>query len=386
MKIVDVRVTKAATKRIYKTLTGSIKGAPTAPPVVDNENPTVSEFFFLEFFTDTGHVGLGEISDIPGEFTASSAEVRSLVLEAVQGEEPFEVNRIHRRLVDVANRIGDHRADGTFYNITSCAVDIALFDLMGKATGLPAAKLAGGIARDKVWVSWVVYIRDAGDAMIAELQDRKRQGFTAFKLKVGHNIDQDEARIKLFREVMGYDAQLKIDPNSAWSEADAIANLKRLEPYKISGVETPVPYLDILGHARVKRKTGVPVIEHVHDAEYALALIQVGGLDVFNVSTVGAGGISRARKVLSLAEEMGIGALLGSTVELGIGTAAQLHLAASSPNISWSSDLIGPLMYVDDVVAEPWQWHPGGYLEVTSGPGLGVTLDHDRLKGIAIPG
>ena len=95
---------------------------------------------------------------------------------------------------------------------------------------------------------------------------------------------------------------------------------------------------------------------------------------MFQRSTVGCGGIFRAKKVIAIAEAAGLNALLGSTVELGVGTAAQLALASSSWRVDWPSDLIGPLMYTDDVLNEPWEWD-NGYLRVPTGPGLGVTLD-----------
>ena len=133
--------------------------------------------------------------------------------------------------------------------------------------------------------------------------------------------------------------------------------------------------------AQVRKAVGTPILEHVSTPEYALELVRHEAVDVFNVSTVGCGGIYRAKKVIALAEATGLEVLLGSTVELGVGTAAQLALAASSARVDWPSDLIGPLMYVDDVLVEPWEWQ-NGRLRVPSGAGMGVTLDSQKLQSL----
>ena len=91
------------------------------------------------------------------------------------------------------------------------------------------------------------------------------------------------------------------------------------------------------------------------------------------------GGIHRCKKILALAEAAGVDALLGSTVELGVGTAAQVHLGVSSGAICYPSDLIGPRMYTEDVVTRPFAYENGRLLP-PEGPGLGVELDRDALE------
>ena len=132
---------------------------------------------------------------------------------------------------------------------------------------------------------------------------------------------------------------------------------------------------------RVREATGLPLLEHVSTPAQAIRYAQARAVDVFNVSCVGCGGIFRAKKVLAVAEATGTPCLLGSTVELGIGTAAQLHLAASSPAVTWPSDLVGPLVYTSDVVMEPWRWRDGR-LGVPTGVGLGVTLDPEAVDAL----
>ena len=369
MKIVDVRVHPVAVSRQYGTLTsGGQEGRenPNAQPV------QLSYFYIIEVETDAGIVGLGEISDIdPG---ARLVDGSPMDLENVTGK--LRSQLVGRNPADMERLTLEVDQGG----LVNCAIDTACYDIMGKAYGASATSLAGGHLRNSVWVSWVAYIREP-EAMVPEIEEKLAQGFDAFKFKVGRDIDMDEARIKLFREIGGNDLNLKLDANAAWDVNEAIANMRRLEKYNLAGIETPIDKTDVSGMARVRRAIDTPILEHVSTQEYALEAVRHEAVDVFNVSTVGCGGIYRAKKVIAVAEAAGLHALLGSTVELGVGTAAQLALAASSWRVDWPSDLIGPLMYTDDVLAEPWEWDDG-WLRVPSGLGLGVTLDPEKLQSL----
>ncbi len=372
MKIVDVRVHPVAVSRAYGTLTsGGQEGRqnPDAQPV------ELSYFYVLEVETDDGIVGLGEVSDFalgsrlpdgsPLELENLTAKLRALLV----GRDPAGMERLSLEV--------------DFGGLVNCAIDTACYDILGKAYGASATDLAGGRLRESVWVSWVAYIR-APEAMAPEIEEKLAQGFNAFKFKVGRDIDLDEARIKLFREIGGDDLNLKLDANAAWDVDEAIANLRRLEKYNLAGIETPIDKENVSGMAQVRQAVDTPILEHVSTLDYALKLVRHEAVDVFNVSTVGCGGIYRAKKVIAVAEAAGLHVLLGSTVELGVGTAAQLALAASSWRVDWPSDLIGPLMYTDDVLNEPWEWD-AGHLRVPRGPGLGVTLDPDKLQSLHHP-
>ena len=369
MKIVDVRVHPVAVSRQYGTLTsGGQEGRqnPDAQPV------ELSYFHILEVETDAGIVGLGEISDFapgsrltdgsPMEAENVAAKLRSLLV----GRDPTDQERLTLE-VDQGG-------------LVNCAIDSACYDILGKAYGASATALAGGRLRESVWVSWVAYIR-APEAMVPEIEEKLAQGFNAFKFKVGRDIDLDEARIKLFREIGGDDLNLKLDANAAWDVDEAIANMRRLEKYNLAGIETPIDKENVAGMAQVRQAIDTPILEHVSTQAYALELVRNEAVDVFNVSTVGCGGIYRAKKVIAVAEAAGLHVLLGSTVELGVGTAAQLALAASSWRVDWPSDLIGPLMYTDDVLVEPGEWDDG-HLRVPHGAGLGVTLDPAKLTSL----
>jgi muconate cycloisomerase len=146
-------------------------------------------------------------------------------------------------------------------------------------------------------------------------------------------------------------------------------------------VETPVAGRDAREIAIVRQQVDVPLIEHVFTAEDALQYLKHESLDCFNIATTGSGGIWPARIIAEMARVGGVGILLGSTVEMGPGTLAQLHLAASIPNLTLPSDLVGPALYAADVLTEPLHYD-NSYMAVPSAAGLGGTVDREKLRAL----
>jgi muconate cycloisomerase len=335
-----------------------------------------SYFLFAEVTTDTGLVGWGEISDIePAELPKDIAEYGKLLAAFMADRSPFEVQRMHREArehFDMSGSLGKY---------ATCALDMAMYDLQGQAAGRPVYDLLGGAVRRAVDISWVAYIREELDAIRDEIRQRVAEGFRAFKLKVGVDIDLDEKRLAIAREVAGRDASIKIDANEGWSVKDAPKHIRRLDKYQLDGVETPVPRENPADIAAVRKQVEVPILEHVNDLPYALALVKAEAVDAFNISCPGAGGIWPARQIVAVAQAAKLGVLLGSTVELGVGTLAQLHLAATVPNLTLPSDLIGPGMYKRDVLRAPLRYREGK-LDVPTGPGLGGQVSPESLKAM----
>src|SRR5262249_13169343 len=162
-------------------------------------------------------------------------------------------------------------------------------------------------------------------------------------------IDMDVERVKLVRELAGPQAHIKLDANGAWDVDTAIANLKRLEPYQPSAIETPVPTQDLDGMLRVKQNTTIPFMEHAGAPERTLAFIQRGIVACFKVCPPGFGSLRATQQVLGIIAAAGKQAYIGSDVEMGLGTLALAHFAAASPECdvtAWPCDLRGPLLLV----------------------------------------
>lgn len=371
MKITAIKLHPVAVARQYATVIAKEGGK--AKRAVDK-----SYFYFVEVKTDSGLTGWGEVSDIePDDLPEDKDEYAELLLDFMRGRDPFDVQRMHREFVEHFMVDGNSLA-----KYSRCALDMAMYDLQGQSTRQPVYNLLGGKVRNDVTISWVAYIRDELDLLREEMRQKVAQGFRAFKLKVGVDIDLDEQRVALAREVGGKDASIKVDANAGWSVAEAPKNIKRLNRFNLAGVETPVPRENPADIAAVRKQVDVPILEHVGTLEYGLALAKAEAVDVFNIATTGAGGIWPAHQLATLAEAAGIGVLLGSTVELGPGTLAQLHLAAITPNLTLPSDLIGPGMYTEHVLADPLRYRQGK-LPVPTGSGLGGKVDTSSFKKLA---
>lgn len=360
MRITGIQIHQVQVPRQHRTVVGTGRDTPVAGA---GDAPTRSRFAFLRLHTDAGLTGLGEWSDL-------EAGLDPAALQA-----PLEAQLVGRRPFDLESIFATFPLDRS----TRCAVDSALYDLMGKALGVPVYELLGGCYRPRVEVSWVVYIREP-ELIGEEIAQMRARGFRAFKLKVGSRIDHDETCVRIIREAAGPEAALKLDASGAWTLPEALEYIPRLAQYGLQAVESPVLGRGAADLARVRQAVEVPIIEHVWDRwDYVLDLVRHQSVDIINLFPEGCGGLFRCKKVLALAEAAGIGALLGSTVELGVGTAAQVHLGVSSPGITYPSDLIGPAMYREDVITQAFEYQAGALLP-PSGPGLGVELDLAQLE------
>lgn len=371
MQIAGIDLHPVAVPRAYETQIAHEGGGA-------KERVAKSPFIFIEASTDAGLTGWGEISDLPPAELPELKQLRQQLSQLLIGRDPFDLQQLHCELREVF----PFAADKEFPRLVSAGVDMLCYDLQAQLAGLPLYKLLGGKHRDRVRVSWVAFIRDDLDLLREEIREKTAAGFDAFKLKVGVDIDLDDERLAVMRETAGPDANIKIDPNGGWTLDEALVNIPRLAKHDISGVETPVAFRDPRELAILRRQVNVPLIEHVMTADDALGYICHQSLDWFNIATTGCGGIWPARGIAEMAQAAGIGILLGSTVEMGPGTLAQLHLAASIRDLTLPSDLIGPAMYADDVLASPLVYQ-AGCLRVPDGPGLGVTIDLNKLAELA---
>jgi muconate cycloisomerase len=336
----------------------------------------VSPFLIVKVHTDGGITGLGEVSCTPnwsGEDQVTAAHyVRNFLAPLLVGEDPTEVERLTLRL-----RTGV--AENPF---TKSALEMALWDILGKSVGLPVYRLLGGPVRDFVTTKFSVSGLEPEKA--AELAAWAVDfGFRTMKVKVGIQPEQDIARVRAVRQAVGPDIRLGVDANGGWSPRVAIQTIRRLSEYNIYFAEQPVPPLDVAWMADVRNHVQVPVMadESVYTPQDAVALVRAGAADVLS-AYVGKGGIGPARKVAAVAEAAGLTCTVGSNLELGVGSAAMIHLAMATPGIGaeeFPCDIIGPLFYEDDIVKEPLPIK-GGEARPFEKPGLGVELDDAKVE------
>jgi glucarate dehydratase len=328
--------------------------------------------------TDEGVAGWGE--------TFRGSPTTALIdrlRETVIGWNPYQLEKLRGRL----------HMTPFFHGYIGYAalggIEMACFDLIGKAAGRPVADLIGGAMRDRVPVTGVVTTALVGDASgqpsASALADaaaafRDRHGFTTLKLKGSTDADTDVRRCEALRARMP-DVVLRLDPNAAWSVQDSIRAARRLLPLDLEYLEDPCAGIE--GMARVRQTVPIPLCTNmcvVRLEEFAPA-VRLGAVDVIHGDVFKWGGILPNKRLAALCDGFGIGMNLHSGGELGLATACHLHLAASTPEIRYAIDTVYDLMADDIVVAPPRI--EGGAMAVPTAPGLGVEIDLDKLAHYA---
>lgn len=331
-----------------------------------------SPFLILKVQTDEGITGLGEVSCTPiwsGEDQVTAAHFIATALAPVLiGADPLAITARRREMARAL-------AGNPF---TRAGIEIALWDILGKAAGQPLHALLGGAVRNEVRTKYSVSGLEPVKAARLALWAAE-QGFTAMKVKVGIEPESDLVRVREVRAAVGDGVLLGIDANGGWDVATATSLLPRLAEQDIAFIEQPVPAGDHRWLARVRAQSGMPVIadESLSTAQDALALIAAEAADVFSIYVGMGGGIGEATAIATMAGAAGLACTLGSNLELGIAQAAMIHLGLALPAIQPERvpcDIISRFFYEGDIVREPLPV-AGGVARPLTGPGLGVALD-----------
>jgi muconate cycloisomerase len=340
---------------------------------------SVSPFLLVRIHTDSGLVGLGEASCTArwsGEDQISAAHFV---------DNYFAPELIGATLDDVLCLTAKFSSMVANNYFTKSAVEMALWDLAGKAQAYPVWKLFGERTRDFIPTKWSV--SGVAPAKAAEIAAwAVAQGFTKMKVKVGIDPPSDIERVRAVRAAVGPNIKLGVDANGGWpTPAVAIPTINRLcDECNVYFAEQPVPPGDHAALAEVRRNVPVPIIadESVYTLEDAKMIARAEAADVISIYVGKAGGIGPAFEIAKFAESAGIKCTIGSNLELGVGSAAMIHLALSAPAIdpdTYPCDIIGPLFYEDDVLTNPLPIGPGS-ARIHDLPGLGVALNDERVE------
>jgi L-alanine-DL-glutamate epimerase-like enolase superfamily enzyme len=338
---------------------------------------SASPFLLVKVHTDAGIVGLGEVSCTPrwsGEdhFTAQHF-IQTILGPILIGEDPSQIESLSAKL--------DRSVARNYF--TKSALEMALWDIAGKAAGTPVYQLLGGATREQVTTKWSISGMDPGRAsQIASWA--LEEGFQTVKVKVGIDPDGDVARLAAVRTAVGETIRVGVDANGGWSVETALQVIPKMYEQNIFFVEQPVPAAELYGMAELRRRIQLPVIadESVYTADDAKAIVRAEAADVLSVYIGKAGGIGAARKVVAVAESAGLACTIGSNLEMGIGSAAMIHLAMASAGVraeEFPCDIIGPFYYEDDLLREPLRLGNGN-ARPHDAPGLGVELDDEKVR------
>jgi len=329
-----------------------------------------STFVLVRVVTEDGVEGFGEVS----------------ATAAWSGEDPVTATHFIRDLLGprLIGRplapIADHATEldrvlrGNWF--TKAGVSTALWDALGRVRGESVATLLGGPFRTEVPVK--ISLSGDGDDLRAAYETAIGLGFRSFKVKVGRDPREDTARIRLARELAGDDALIGADANGGWPLPVALETVPALAESGIAFIEQPVRADDLEGLREVRslgRALGVPLIadESVYSPADVLQVGRAGAADIVSIYVGKSSALERAVESARLAGELGMDVVIGANGEMGIGAAAQLHVACACERISSiPHGIIGHHFYEDEAsLATPLEID-GLVARLPEGPGLGV--------------
>jgi L-alanine-DL-glutamate epimerase-like enolase superfamily enzyme len=362
---------------------------PLSRPYIISRGPTYTfQNVLARLQGEDGLVGLGECSalSVVGDPDRAAARLRQEIGPRVIGLDSLDVETILER-IGAASWPGDRGP--------IAALDNALWDLNGKALGLPAYKLLGGLLHRRMPVDYTLG-EDSPEAMGRRAVEMAEVGgFRAFCVKVGGgSLELDVARFKAVRQAVGPAARIRADANAGYDAASAIAFLRAVESDGLEFLEQPLPRGDFEGLKQVYAATRAPlsVDEGLWTVQDAYALAETGAVTVFNIKIPKCGGLYLSRKIAAVAEAAGIACICGGALALEVTRQASRHFVAGTQLGAHDHPHEGPgpasqaltgnvtrrVLDYEDVC----RW--GGYVEIDDAPGLGLEEDLESVQRFTV--
>jgi D-galactarolactone cycloisomerase len=328
---------------------------------------------FAEVLTDEGLTGLGTcLGNPPG---ALKSIIEDMIAPTLRGQDPFDTEGLWEMVY--TGRIMRMTGPRSIGVGALSGVDTALWDIKGKALGVPIYKLLGGAARKKVRAYASSIYWQAPETAAQEARRYVDAGYTCVKLKVGADLRRDMDSVAAIRQAIGNDVDLLVDANLCYTPKLALRVVRELESQNVFWFEEPIPFDDVEGHKMLTEATSVRIAtgENMYTRFGFRDLINQRAADIVQPDIGRCGGITEAKKIATLA---GANGLLFVPHSFGdaVSQLSALHIIASSPeamimemDITYNplrSELSGHLLDVRD-----------GYIELPTEPGLGVALTQE---------
>ncbi len=333
------------------------------------------EFVLVRVHTDEGITGVGEVPPLPPLSPESQPVIidvqKKWLVPSILGMDPFEIEDIWKKMDFIAPT----------YSMAKAAIDMALWDIMGKSLEMPVYRLLGGSKPEKIPNVGLIGI-DEPEVVHEEASKFVENGYTGIRLKIAPGNDVD--CVSAVRDAIGDKVDLRVDCNQGYKVADAVKMIRNIEPYGIEMVEQPTIWWDFKGLAEVAQSVDTPIM--AHESMYLLSdvknLIDMGAVGVLGLKTYRPwGGITGARRLLEMARVMNIPCMFHDDLELSVSLASATHIISAYKHvITHKCELSGyPEWMGDDVTTESVRFEKG-YVYVPEGNGLGVELDEAKIK------
>jgi L-alanine-DL-glutamate epimerase-like enolase superfamily enzyme len=333
----------------------------------------------IAVLTDEGLTGLGSVFTNDGLVHSALAVLEPLY----RGENALEPERVSEKLRQHTFWLGR----GGSITHTISGIDIALWDLLGKATGQPVGRLLGGRYRERV-KPYASLLMDAPDPLAQHLLEMKGQGFRAFKMGWGpfgrQSNAMDEAIVRAARDAVGPDVLLMVDAGGSdafWRQGYkwALRTAQMLADYDVMWFEEPLKPDALDDYVLLRQASPVPIAggEVLTRRQSFQPWLQASAFDIVQPDVTKVGGISESRRIAWMAQENGV-RFIPHGWNTAVGLAADLQLASAFSDTDLVEYITGS-PYVDEITAGGWRLDAEGMLPIPDRPGLGLDLDMDAV-------
>jgi D-arabinonate dehydratase/D-galactarolactone cycloisomerase len=346
--------------------------------------PMSLEAVVVRLETDTGIVGWGE-AHTPSAPEASKAVIDTVFAPVVLGADPFDIQPIWETLFATQHMRG-HTAG--FQMEAIAGIDIALWDIAGKALGVPVAKLLGGQLRDRipVYASSLARVNVANaeaarKAVCEQTEALVAAGHRSIKVKLGINIDEDRETLRALRKAAGAGVEFSVDVNGAYDLSLARAAGRMMEEEGVIWLEEPLMPEDMRGYTALSAALDLRVAagECLCNRWICNDFFATGAVDLIQPDVSRAGGLSESKRISDLAEIYGVPFAPHVSIGTAIYMAASLQWAAAGPNLMICEWPLEQNVLGDGILQAPFVFNDG-FVQLPSKPGLGIDIDESALR------
>ncbi len=360
--------------------------APISIPYADDLEGVVFKEYratLVKIETNEGITGYGEC--MTRLAPTATRDIVEYVKPLLIGKDPMNTEYIWELLFGAMMNRGHYQG---FYIEALSGIDVALWDIKGKALNIPVYRLLGGSEEPKIW-AYASSVRFRGmETMLATAQKFKDQGFNAMKIKIGQGFATDVMSVAAVRELVGDNITLMVDANCGYDTKTAVKVGKELEKYNIRWFEEPVTPDNYDGYKRLSESLSIPIAGgEAHFLRYGIKeLITRGKVDIIQPNVCRTGGVTECLKIHGLARAYNVDYLVHTGSSSAVCLAVSLHLAAAFTDCfifeymqsDWSKDQRNPLRW--DLTPLPIKTFENSYITLNDSPGFGMQINEDVIE------